>query len=458
MNKYQYDLCVIGGGSGGVRAARIAAQKGLKVLLVEKQALGGTCVNVGCVPKKLFVYASQYASEIHDAKGFGWNIEKSGFHWKTLVKNKNKEILRLNSIYKSLLENSGVEIKNGLGKIVSPNTISVGDEEFSTATILVASGSRPFIPDFPGNEHVLNSNDMFYLKELPNKMVIVGGGYISLEFASIMNGLGVEVEVVIRGSHILNTFDQEVRDFLYKQMEDKGIKFITNSEITHIEKKSTNLLLTIDEQHQNKKNLSCDLVLFATGRVPLTSDMGLESVGVKLGKKGEIVVDNYYQTSVPSIYALGDVIGKIALTPVAIAEAMCFVANLIEKKKKSTLNYTLIPTAVFSQPNVGTVGLSEEEALKIHKKISVFTTDFRALKNNLSGSAERTFMKLIVETKSDKVVGVHMVGHEAGEIIQSIAVALKAGATKSDFDQTVGVHPTAAEEFVTLREVKRTYP
>ena len=454
MEEYQYDLCVIGAGSGGVRAARMAASQGLKVAIVEERYLGGTCVNVGCVPKKLFVYASAFLEEFHDARGFGWETGNATFSWKTLKANKDAEISRLNGIYEKLLNNSGATLINGRASLVGPHTIAVGDQQISSKNVLIATGSWPVSPNFPGSEHVVHSNEMFYLESLPKRIVIVGAGYIGLEFASILNGLGVEVTVLQRSDRILKAFDEDIQTQVLEQMRKKGVKILLETQIKEVKKQEDGSFCA---SINTGEELATDLIFFATGRKPLISGLGLESLGVDLKPNGAIKVNQHYQTSVPNIYALGDVTGNVQLTPVATAEAMVYVHNLKNPGDLSTLDYELIPTAVFSQPNVGTVGLTETQAKEKYKQVDVFCSDYRTLKHTLTENKERTFMKLIVDRESDRVLGAHMVGHEAGEIIQGIGVALKAGATKADFDRTIGIHPTSAEEFVTMRQATRSH-
>ena len=454
MQDFQYDLCVIGAGSGGVRAARLAASKGLKVAIVEERYLGGTCVNVGCVPKKLFVYASAYSEEFHDAKSYGWNAVKTDFSWTKLKENKDTEIKRLEGIYEKLLKNSGAKLIRGKGSFIDANTIQVGDKQLRSKHILIATGSWPAKPNFPGSEHVVYSNEMFHLESLPKKIIIVGAGYIGLEFASILNGLGVSVTVLQRSERILNAFDQDIQEQVLKQMRMKGVEIRFKTQINSVEKLEDG---TLTAQLSSDESLNAELIFFAAGRKPLTAGLGLEELGITLNPNGAIKVNEHYQTSIPNIYALGDVTGNVQLTPVATAEAMVLVHNLLNPENLKTLDYELIPTAVFSQPNVGTVGLTEEEAVAKYKSVDVYCSNFRTLKHSLTDNQERTFMKMIVDKQSDRVLGVHMVGHEAGEIIQGLGVALKAGATKSDFDRTIGIHPTSAEEFVTMRQTTRSH-
>ena len=442
---YQYDLFVIGAGSGGVRASRVAASKGFKVGVAESQALGGTCVNIGCVPKKLFVYGSEYSHVVDQAKGYGWEFAKPTFNWATLRDNKTQEIERLNGIYKNLLENPGVTIHKGYGELVDAHTVKVGEELITAERILVAVGAKPFVPDFPGNDLVLVSDDMFFLEELPKTILVVGGGYIAVEFAGICNGLGVETTLMYRGDKLLRGFDEDVRDFASNEYSRTGVNVELNSDVERIEVAGDQKKVTL----KDGRTLMFDAVLYATGRVPNTTSLNLDKVGIETTKSGAIVVNNRYQSSVESVYAIGDVTDRVQLTPVAIKEAMALSGYWFDGIEPN-FDYDNIPTAVFSQPAIGTVGLSEQDAEKRGYDIDVYQTDFRAMKHTLSGAQERTFMKLIVDRATDKVLGAHMVGDYAGEIIQGLGIAIKAGATKAHFDSTVGVHPTSAEEFVTF--------
>ena len=446
--QYDYDLFVIGAGSGGVRAARMAAGHGANVAIVEDLYFGGTCVNVGCVPKKLYVYASQFSDSFSGAAGFGWNVgSQPTFDWPTLIANKTKEISRLQSVYDNLLHNSGVNVVNGRGTIVDAHTVKVADKTYSAERIIVATGGRPFVPDVVGKEHIVTSNEIFNLPVLPKQMVIVGGGYIAVEFAGIMHGLGVDVTIFERGDKVLRGFDEDIRDFLVAEMIKKGIKFMPNTKVDRIEHVDAGFTV----HATTGETVGTDLVMYATGRVPNTKNLGLENLGVALDKVGAIIVNEDYQTNVPSIYALGDVTNRVNLTPVATAEGM-FLVNKLYANKAGNVDYENIPTAVFSQPSIGTVGLTEAQAREKFSDIDVYKTDFKPMKNTLSGSTERTFMKLLVVRSTDKVVGMHMAGPDAGEIIQGFAVAIRAGATKAIFDSTIGIHPTAAEEFVTMRK------
>ena len=461
--QYDYDLFVIGAGSGGVRAARMAAGLGAKVAIAEERYFGGTCVNVGCVPKKLYVYASQFSESFAASAGFGWQVGESAFNWAKLVANKDKEIARLESVYQKLLNDSQVDIKNGRAIMLDAHRIQVGEEIYSAERIIIATGGWPFVPDVKGREHIITSNEIFNLTTLPKKMVIVGGGYIAIEFACIMHGLGVSVTIVERNSKVLRGFDDDVRDFLMAEMQKKGITFIFNSYVESIEKQETGYQVCIQDTIEDDLEmlageidsgltLNTDIVMYATGRMPNSKNLGLEALGVTLDLVGAIKVNEDYQTSVPNIYALGDVTNRVNLTPVATSEGMSLVHKLYSSHYKK-VDYDNIPTAVFSQPSIGSVGLTEAQALNQHPAdIDVFKADFKAMKNSISGSNERTLMKMLVVRSTDQVVGMHMVGPDAGEIIQGFAVALRAGATKAIFDSTIGIHPTAAEEFVTMRK------
>lgn len=448
MADFDFDLFVIGAGSGGVRAGRMAAAMGVKVAVAEDRHLGGTCVNVGCVPKKLFVYASHYAEDFENSRGFGWTPGVAGFDWPTLRDNKTKEIERLNGIYNNLLVNSGCELIHGRATLVDPHTVAVGDKTYTAERILVAVGGWPNVPEFPGSEHVISSNEVFYLDEFPKRAIVVGGGYIAVEFAGIFAGLGAKTDLIYRGDMFLRGFDNEVREFTAEEVAKKGINLRFNTNITEIEKQEDGTLVAT---LTDGSTVEADAIMYATGRNPKVTGLGLEEMGIEQGKNGAIVVNDEFQTNVPSVYAIGDVIDRVQLTPVALAEGMALVRNLYGGQNQK-VDYDLIATAVFCQPNIGTVGLTEEQARECYANVDVYKSNFRAMKHTLSGSDEKTFMKMLVDRDSDKVLGVHMVGPDAGEIIQGIAVALKAGATKAVFDSTIGIHPTAAEEFVTMRE------
>jgi glutathione reductase (NADPH) len=447
MADYDFDLFVIGAGSGGVRGSRMAASYGARVAVAEERFLGGTCVNVGCIPKKLFSYGSHYSEEFEDAAAYGWTVGEPTLRWKTLIDNKNKEIERLNGIYRTILENNNVRLYEARATITDAHTLDVGGETVTAENILIATGSWATVPDFPGNEHVITSLEAFYLEDLPKRALIVGGGYIAVEFAGILNGFGSRVTQLYRGDMFLRGFDSDVRTHLAGEMRKKGVDLRFNENVASIEKTGDVLVATLEDG----STIETDCVLYATGRHANTSGLGLENVGVEHSRNGAIVVDDRFRTSVASIYALGDVIDRFQLTPVAIGEAMALAGNLFNGQDLD-MDYTNIPTAVFSNPSIGTVGLTEDAARKEFGEIDVYRSVFRALKHTLTGSVERTLMKLIVDKASDRVVGCHMVGPDAGEITQGLGIALKCGATKAQFDATVGIHPTAAEEFVTMRE------
>ena len=435
-------------GSGGVRAARMSSTYGARVATAEDKFMGGTCVNVGCVPKKLMVYASHFHEDYANAEGFGWSEVKPEFDWPKLIENKNKEIRRLNGIYQGLLDNAGVTHFDGRARIVDAHHISIGDKVISTESILIATGGWPVVPEFPGSEHVITSNEAFFLEQLPKRSLVVGGGYIAVEFAGIFGGLGSQSHLSYRGPLFLRGFDSDVREFVAEELGKKNVQLHFNSNVERIEKNPDGSLKVSFKQGEP---LEVDLVMYATGRKPAVDDIGLENVNVALQENGAVIVDEQFRTSEPNIFALGDVTDKIQLTPVAIKEAMAF-AQTQYLGKPTVMDYDGIATAVFCQPNIGTVGLSEEQAREKYGEVDVYLSSFKAMKHTLSGSDERSMMKIIVDRESDRVVGVHMVGAEAGEIIQGIAIAMKAGATKAVFDATVGIHPTSAEEFVTMRE------
>lgn len=444
---FDFDLLVIGAGSGGVRASRMAAAEGANVAVAEGRFLGGTCVNVGCVPKKLFVYGAHYHEDFEDAKGYGWTVEGVSFDWQVLRDNKTREIERLNGVYENLLNHAGVELIIGYAVLIDQHTVEVGDKRYTAERILVAPGSKAFVPEFPGSEHAITSDEAFYLERFPKRVIVVGGGYIAVEFAGIFAGLGADTVLSYRGDLFLRGFDNDVRKSLRDEMLKKQINLKFNSTISKIEKLQDEQLQVT---WQDGTTEIVDAVMYATGRVPNTEDLGLKQAGVELAENGAIKVDENFQTSVSTIYALGDVIDRFQLTPVALAEAMALVGHLY-KGQPVVMDYSNIATAVFSQPNIGTVGLTEEQARKQCSHVMIYKSGFRHMKHTLSGRDERVFMKLVVDGDSDRVMGCHMVGPDAGEIIQGLAIALKAGATKAIFDQTIGIHPTAAEEFVTMR-------
>ncbi|MGE6792854.1 glutathione-disulfide reductase [Pseudomonas guineae] len=445
---YDFDLFVIGAGSGGVRAARFAAGYGARVAVAESRYLGGTCVNVGCVPKKLLVYGAHFADDFEQAKGFGWSLGQASFDWSTLIANKNREIDRLNGVYRNLLVNSGVTLLEGHARIVDDHSIELDGKRYSAKHILIATGGWPHIPEVPGHEHAIGSNEVFFLEQLPKRVLVIGGGYIAVEFASIFNGLGAQTSLLYRGDLFLRGFDNAVRKHLQEELTKNGVDLQFNSDIARIDKQADgSLLATL----KDGRALEADCVFYATGRRPMLDNLGLENTHVELDKRGYIKVDEQYQSSTPSILAIGDVIGRVQLTPVALAEGMAVARRLFKPEEYRTVDYQTIPTAVFSLPNIGTVGLSEEQAKEEGYSVQVFESRFRPMKLTMTESQERTLMKLVVDAKTDRVIGCHMVGPEAGEIVQGLAVALKAGATKQIFDDTIGVHPTAAEEFVTMR-------
>ena len=445
---YDFDLYVIGAGSGGVRAARFSAGFGAKVAVAESRYLGGTCVNVGCVPKKLLVYGAHFCDEFEHSKGFGWTPGDAKFEWATLIANKDREINRLNGIYRDLLVNSGVTLHEGHAKIVDPHTVEINGERHTARNILITTGGWPQTPGIPGHEHAISSNQAFFLKELPKRVLVVGGGYIAVEFAGIFHGLGAETTLLYRGDLFLRGFDGAVRKHLQEELSKRGMNLQFNANIERIDKQADgSLKATLKDGRQ----LEADCVFYATGRRPMLDNLGLENTGVKLDKKGFVEVDELYQTAEPSILALGDVIGRVQLTPVALAEGMAVARRLFKPEQYRPVDYKMIPTAVFSQPDIGTVGLTEEDAREAGHEVVIFESRFRPMKLSLTECQERTLMKLVVDAKTDKVLGCHMVGPEAGEIVQGLAIALKSGATKRDFDDTIAVHPTSAEEFVTMR-------
>lgn len=447
---YDFDLFVIGGGSGGVRAARTSAALGAKVGLAESARMGGTCVNVGCVPKKLLVYGAHFAEDFEDARGFGWDAQRPSFSWETLIAAKDKEIGRLNGIYDGLLERTGVQVKQGRGSLVDAHRVRVGDEEFTAERILIATGGRPWMPEIEGADLWKTSDDVFALKRLPKSVVIAGGGYIGVEFAGIFRLLGAEVHIVHRNEHLLNAFDKDIQSHLEEQLRLKGIHLHLGKTVEKLHREGPQTVATLSDG----TTLSAELQLAAVGRRPNTAGLNLEGLGIAVGHRGAITVNDQLQTSVPSVYALGDVIDRFQLTPVALAEGTAF-AKAHFAGAELSVDYANIPTAVFSLPPVGTVGLSEEAAWHRGEVVKIFRSAFRPMKHTLSGRNERTMMKLVVCAKTDRVLGCHMVGPDAGEIIQGLAIAMKCGATKAHFDATIGVHPTAAEEFVTMREPVR---
>lgn len=441
-----FDFIVIGAGSGGVRASRIAAKHGVRVAVIENSDLGGTCVNLGCIPKKLFANAAQFHDTKRDAAGYGWQMDEMTFQWQTLLDNKNKEIKRLNQIYEKLLIDAGVTILHGFATFVDAHTVRVNDQNYQAKYILIATGSEAFVPDLPGYELAITSKEAFHLPTLPKRAIVVGGGYIGVEFAGIFNGLGVETTLVHRGDLLVRGFDHSIREFVGEELKKKGIHLMFNTEVLQIEKDSQQLLIHFN--HQQK--LTTDLILFATGRRPRTRQLEINNINLQLSNDDSIVVNNAYQTNIPHIYAIGDVIGGPQLTPLAIAQGHIVADNLFGHMNRR-LQTHLLPTAVFCKPEIATVGLTEEAAREQYNDIAVFQSSFRGLKHTLTGSDEKNLMKLIVDKPSDKILGIHMVGENAGEIIQGFAAAMQAGATKADFDNTLAIHPTIAEEFVLMK-------
>ena len=450
---FDYDLFVIGAGSGGVRASRVASQLGKKVAIAEEYRVGGTCVIRGCVPKKLLVYASQFSGHFADAAGYGWAVGETSFDWPTLIANRDREIARLEGIYLRNLESAGVEVIRERAVIEGPHEVRLAgsDRKVTAKVILVATGARPNLhADLPGAELAITSNEAFHLDQLPKAILIGGAGYIAIEFAGIFAGLGVETTILYRGPEILSGFDNDLRKFLHEEYERKGIRIICQDWLSGLERKDGRILA----RTMAREEILVDQVMLAIGRVPNTEGLGLEKVGVETGPRGEVVVDDYSRSSVPSIFAIGDVTNRVALTPVAIREAMAFVETCF-RDNPTAVDYDDIPTAVFSQPELGTVGLTEQAARERYKAIDIYETRFRPMRNTLSGNEERMYMKLVVDAETDRVLGCHILGPDAGELIQVLGIPVKMKATKADFDATVAVHPTAAEELVTLRTKSR---
>ncbi|MBE9202095.1 MULTISPECIES: glutathione-disulfide reductase [unclassified Nodularia (in: cyanobacteria)] len=449
---YDFDLFVIGAGSGGIATARRAAEYGAKVGVAEFDRLGGTCVNRGCVPKKLMVYASHFPDLFEDAQGYGWSAVKSSLDWEKMITAVNNEVTRLNGIYKGMLDKSKVEVFEGYGKFIDAHTVQVGDRQVTADKILIAVGGYPVKPEIPGIEYAITSDDIFHLKEQPQRLVILGGGYIGSEFACILNGLGSEVTQVIRHDKILRGFDEDLQTEIQQAMGNHGIKILNNSEIIAIEKNDTGLKVTVRRNDDSEETVIVDAVsLAATGRKPNTQKLGLENTKVRLDENGAVVVDKYSQTSEANIYALGDCTDNINLTPVAINEGRAL-ADTVFGNKSRTMSYENVPTAIFTTPEAATVGLTEAEAReKYGDAVKVYRSRFRPMYYTLPGKDEKTMMKLVVDQNTDQVVGAHMVGTSAAEIIQGVAIAVKMGATKANFDATVGIHPSSAEEFVTMR-------
>ena len=449
---FDYDLFVIGGGSGGVRAARVAAgENGAKVALAEEDRYGGTCVIRGCVPKKLMVFASEYSGMVEDAQAYGWDIQPGAFDWPTFKGKLHAELDRLEGIYRNILKNNGVESFDARAKLVDTHTVELSDGTRKTAKhILIATGGRPIVPDFPGSELAVTSNDMFLLDKMPESLLIVGGGYIASEFAGIMNGLGVKTTQFYRGPQILRGFDEEARNVVAEGMIEAGVDLQTNTNVVEMRQEGDKIRVT--DTHGNEQLF--DKVMYATGRAPNADNLGLEELGIERGSKGEIVVNDYSQTGVPSVYAIGDVTDRVNLTPVAIREGMAFVETVF-KANPTKVDHELIPTAIFTQPEMGTVGLSEEDA-RAQEPIEVYSTSFKPMQQAFAGRAQRVLMKLVVSKANRKVLGCHIVAPGAGEMIQLAGIAVKMGATKEDFDRTVAVHPTMSEELVTLKTPVRS--
>jgi len=448
---FDYDLFVIGGGSGGVRAARVAAQEGAKVALAEEDRYGGTCVIRGCVPKKLMVFASEYSGMVEDAQAYGWDIRPGAFNWDAFKGKLHAELDRLEGIYRNILKNNGVESFDQRAKLADAHTVELADGTRKTAKhILIATGGWPSVPEFPGSDLAITSNEMFNLDKLPETLLIVGGGYIASEFAGIMNGLGVKTTQFYRGAQILRGFDDEARGLICEEMCQAGIDVHLGTNVLEMRQEGDKIWV----KSTNGQERLFDKVMYATGRTPNADNLGLEDIGVERGRKGEIVVDQYSQTSVPSVYAIGDVTDRVALTPVAIREGMAFVETVF-KGNPTSPDHELIPTAIFTQPEMGTIGLSEEDA-RDQEPVEVYATSFKPMQQSFAGRAQRVLMKLIVSKATRKVLGCHIVAPGAGEMIQLAGIAVKMGATKEDFDRTVAVHPTMSEELVTLKAPVRS--
>jgi glutathione reductase (NADPH) len=449
---HDHDLLIIGAGSAGVRCARASASLGARVAIVEAGRTGGTCVNVGCVPKKLMVYASHFAEEMQLARGYGWSVGAHVHDWAGFIAAKDAEITRLNGVYERLLRGAGATLLRGRAQITGPHSIEIGGDRHTARHIVIATGARPMRPTTPGVEHAIVSDDVFALAQRPPRVVVVGGGYIAVEFAGVFRGLGSEVTLVHRGAHVLRGFDDDARAFLTDEMRKKGVCLRLNATVEFIEKLPSGLLCELPETEE----IEADAVLYAIGRVPNTEGLGLAEVGVEIDADGAVVVDEYSHTRVPSIHAIGDVTNRMNLTPIALAEGAALAKTLFGGAP-TEVNYNNVPTAVFAQPPLSSVGLTESQAHAVCAKVDVYTSEFRPLKHTLSGSQERTFMKLVVDAETDRVLGVHVVGIDAPEIVQGLAIALVCGATKAQFDATIGIHPTVAEEIVALR-VKRAMP
>jgi len=446
MADYEYDLITLGAGSGGVRASRLAGGYGAKVAVCEEDRVGGTCVLRGCIPKKLLIFGAHYADHMEDAVNYGWTIGGAHHDWQTLIRNKNSELDRLNGIYLNILKDNNVDLKQGRAVVIDDHTVEVGGERLTTENILIAVGGWPNLPSIPGIEHAITSNEALELPILPKKVVIVGGGYIAVEFAGIFSGFGSSVTEIIRGEEVLRGFDNDIRKSLSEEMRKRDIKILAKTEVTEIKKSGQNLLVTLN----SGSVMETDCIMYATGRAANTKGLGLEKAGVELKKDGSIVVDKCNRTSRSNIYAVGDVTDRIQLTPVAIQEGHAL-ADMLFNKNKQFVDYSNVPSAVFSTPPIAVVGLTEEEAKEQFEYIDVYESNFKPLVHTISGRDERTFMKLVVDSKTDVVLGCHMMGIDAPEIIQGIAIAIKCGAKKGQFDATTGIHPSSAEEFVTMR-------
>ncbi len=447
MPRYDFDLFTIGAGSGGVAGTRRAGAYGARTAICEELRIGGTCVLRGCVPKKLLVYGSQFAEAFADAPGFGWSVPPATHDWAALIAAKDKELDRLHGIYVRMLNNAKVEIFEARGVVVDPHTVEVGGKRYTAENIMIAVGGWPETPQLPGIEHVISSNEALDLPERPRRIVIVGGGYIAVEFAGIFNGFGSEVVEIIRADRLLRGFDEDVRTYLGEEMRIRGVDIRGGTQIARIDKTGSGYTVTTTSGGK----IETDCVMYATGRAPNTKGLGLAEIGVEMDKNGAVKVDEWQRTSVKNIYAVGDVTDRINLTPVAIAESRA-IAETLYNNNPIRMDHADVPSAVFSQPPIGTVGLTEDQARKQYGEVDIYQTRFKPMKNTLSGRDERTFMKLVVDAKSDRVVGCHMLGPDAPEIVQGLAIAVKCGATKKQFDATIGIHPSAAEEFVTLRD------
>jgi len=450
----EYDFFVIGAGSGGVRAARIAASHGAKVGIAEDTHMGGTCVNVGCIPKKLFAYAADFSSHFEDATAYGWSVGNTKFNWDILKANKDKEIKRLNGIYDNLLKNVGVDVLSGTASFIDENTVDIDGTKIKAKKILVATGGKPRKPSIPGGEHAITSDDAFFMKEFPKEVVIMGGGYIAVEFAHILHGMGANVTLMYRGDLFLRGFDNDIREALAYEMKKQGVNLLFNTDIQEIKKQGSSFEVNTNDGQK----IPADMILAAIGREPNTYKLNLGAVGLSVEKNGQIKVNSDYQTNKSNIYAVGDVCNKHNLTPVATAEGHVLADRLFNKAKNRNVNYNNIATAIFSQPPIGTVGLTEEEADAKGYDTDIYISSFAPLKHTITGRDEKTLMKLIVDKKTDIVIGCHMMGADAPEIIQGISIAMNAGATKADFDSTIGIHPTSAEEFVTMRTPRKPVP